>query len=170
MKVTIQSFLDFKKKNVPEDVFEYELLKHFLDINLNDKLSLAINSYKAKDLVSLFSKDTHELITTFKHRGIEYGFIPNISEDLTLGEYIDLNSYADNVDDTIKWLSVLYRPIVHNKINVYTIEEYKGKVYPFEDLDVTVLLGAQYYFFYLAKAYQRSMEHSLKEGQMMIMN
>lgn len=170
MRVTIDKFLQFKKKNVPEDKFQYELLKHFLDINLNDKLSVAINTYKAKELVELFSKDTHELITTFKHKGVEYGFIPNISEELALGEYIDLNSYAENEDDTIKWLSVLYRPIVHKKMNVYTIEEYTGKTYPFEDLDVTVLLGAQSYFFYLAKAYKKSMEHSLKEAQMMIMN
>jgi hypothetical protein len=170
MKVTIQKFIDFKKKEVADDQLEKELLTHFLEVDLKDKFSLVIATYQLKDLVELFSKDDHELIPTFKHRGIEYGFIPNISADLTLGEYIDLNSYAENVDDTIKWLSVLYRPITGKHGNLYTIEEYSGKVYPFEDLDVKVLLGAQFFFLRLLQQYEKSILHSLKVEEVEMMS
>jgi hypothetical protein len=170
MKVTIKQFIDFRKKEIPEDKLEVEMLKHFLGIDMSDRLSLVLNTYQVKQLVDLFSADDHQLIHTFKHRGIEYAFIPNLSEDLTLGEYIDLNSYITEVDDTIKWLSVLYRPITSKHSDLYTIEDYSGKEYPFEDLDVKVLLGAQHYFFYLAKAYLNSIQPSSKVEEVMEMN
>jgi hypothetical protein len=170
MKVTVQQLVEFRKKEIPEDKLELEMLKHFLGIDMSDRLSLVVNTQQVKDLVELFSKDDHQLIPRFKHRGIEYAFIPNLSEDITLGEYVDLNSYSTEVDDTIKWLSVLYRPITSKHGDLYTIEEYKAKVYPFQDLDVKVLLGAQYYFFYLAKAYLKTIQHSSKVEEVEMIN
>ena len=170
MKVTIKQFIDFKNKEVDDKDLEVEMLKHFLGVDMSDRLSLIVNTQQVKDLVDLFSADDHQLIPRFKHRGIEYAFIPNLSEDITLGEYIDLNSYAENLDDTIKWLSVLYRPITSKHGDLYTIEPYTGKEYPFEDVDVKVLLGAQYYFFYLAKAYQNSIQPSSKEEEVEMIN
>jgi hypothetical protein len=170
MKVTVRQFIDFKlKEGVTDDNFTLELAKHFLNIKLEDKLSLFIAKYKLKAIVDLFSTD-HKLITTFKYKGIKYGFIPNISEDITLGEYIDLNNYSNNPSDIINWLSVLYRPVISEQGKLYNIEEYKGKTYPFEDLDVTILLGAQSFFLDLWKRYQKAIQHSLKEEQMMRMN
>jgi hypothetical protein len=170
MKITVQKFIDFKKKEVADKDFEMEMLKHFLNIDPNDKFSLVIATYQVRDLVALFSKDDHELIPTFTHKGVNYGFIPNIVDDLTLGEYIDLNTYSTETDDTIKWLSVLYRPITSKHGNLYTIEDYSGKVFPFEDLDVKVLLGAQFFFLHIAKKYQNHIQHSLKEEVVGMMN
>jgi hypothetical protein len=170
MKVTVEQLVEFRKKEIAEDKLELEMLKHFLDIDLSDKFSLVVNTNQVNQLVSMFNKDDHELIHTFKHKGITYGFIPNISADLTLGEYIDLNSYAENVDDTIKWLSVLYRPITSKHGDVYTIEEYKAKVYPFEDLDVKVLLGAQFFFAYITKKYLNHIQPYSKVEEVKMIN
>jgi hypothetical protein len=170
MKVSIQQFIDFKlKEGVTDENFTLELAKHFLNINLEDKLSIVIAKYKLKSIVDLFSTD-HKLVTTFKHKGIKYGFIPNISEDITLGEYIDLNNYSSNPLETVNWLSILYRPITIEQGKLYQIEEYKGKAYPFEDLDVKILLGAQAFFLSLWKRYQKAIQYSLKEEQMVRMN
>lgn len=169
MIATVQQFIDFKDKEVDEKDFNKELLKHFLNVDFRDKLSLYIAKYKIKDILTLFGKDNHELISRFKYKGIEYGFIPDMT-NLSLGEYIDLNTYSNTNADTIKWLSILYRPIKYSQNKLYSIEEYTGKVYPFKDIDVRVLLGAQCFFLSIVKAYQQSLELYLKEVQTAKMN
>jgi hypothetical protein len=89
---------------------------------------------------------------------------------MTLGEYIDLNTFSKDPDDSIKWLSVLYRPITIRTGNLYDIEEYSGKVFDFEKLDASVLLGAQGFFLSIAKLYLKNLEHSLMEEETVRMN
>jgi hypothetical protein len=166
--ITIKKLLDWQKKEIPEDQIELEVLRHFL--SAKDLQQPERSLTKVQELVEFLSKPTHELIPMFKWKGVEYGFIPNLSEDLTLGEFIDLNTFSKDPETTIQWLSVLYRPITFRKGNLYDIEEYSGKKYDFEDLDASVLLGAQFFFLQLATHYLKSLEHYLKEEEMVRMN
>ena len=47
----------------------------------------------------------------FKMNGVEYGFIPCL-QDMTVGEYADLENYISTGDDYHKAMAVMYRPIV----------------------------------------------------------
>jgi hypothetical protein len=165
--ITIKQFVDFKKKDISEENVELEVLRHFM--SAKDLAQPESNMTKIQEL-AVFLNKRHELIPMFKWNDVKYGFIPNLSTDLTLGEYIDLNSYSQNIEDTIKWLSVLYRPITTKKGNLYNIEDYSGKVFDFEGLDVSVLLGAQAFFLDIAQLYLKSMELYLKEMEMVMMN
>jgi len=62
---------------------------------------------------------------TFKLHGITYGFIPSL-EDITLGEYADIETFIkDGVEKNLaNIMSVLFRPIVIDKKDYYTIESY----------------------------------------------
>jgi len=62
---------------------------------------------------------------------VEYGFIPNI-DDISFGEYIDLDTFVKKPEDLHKLMTVLYRPIIHNSFGRYEIEKYTGK----EDSDI----------------------------------
>lgn len=64
-----------------------------------------------------------QLITSFKMDGIEYGFIPEL-DDMTLGEYIDLDTYTGNYDNIEVAMNVLYRPIMAKVKNKYIIDKY----------------------------------------------
>ena len=65
------------------------------------------------------------MIPTFTHRGIEYGLIP-VLDDMTLGEYVDLDENFTDWDTMHKAMAVLYRPVTFKKGDRYQIEEYNG--------------------------------------------
>ena len=56
---------------------------------------------------------------------VEYGFHPNL-EAITIGEYADIEQYVQTGLETNmhKIMGVLYRPIVEEKDDIYTIEVY----------------------------------------------
>jgi len=91
-----------------------------------------------------------ELQTTFTYKGIEYGFIPNL-DDLTTGEFIDIENYQKEPKDLYKVMSVLYRPIKEKSKKRYLIEPYKGEINEaFKDMPSDVAFGAQLFFYLIA--------------------
>lgn len=80
--------------------------------------------------------------------GIEYGFIPNFSEQLTAGELIDLDTLLKE-KDYISILSILYRPIIgtFNGKGEYRIEEYKGYDDKFKDVSAFDVEGVMNLFY-----------------------
>lgn len=94
--------------------------------------------------------ETPELQTTFEHKGVKYGFIPNI-DDITTGEFIDIENYQKEPKDTYKVLSVLYRPIIkEGQGKRYLIAPYKGEVNEqFKDMPSDVAFGALLFFWHL---------------------
>ncbi len=83
----------------------------------------------------------------FKYKGIEYGFIPNLDE-LSTGEFIDLDTYQKDKTAIWKMMSVLYRPIVQSGQNErYLIEPYSGKLNDaFKEMPCDVAFGCLLFF------------------------
>jgi hypothetical protein len=95
-----------------------------------------INQLELKDVAVIMSKladlqaeQNSSLKRIIKIDGKRYGFHPNFDE-LTLGEYADLETLIKNgVDNNMpKLMAILYRPIVEEKNDVYTIEAYDGEI------------------------------------------
>ena len=63
------------------------------------------------------------LVTNFNIGKVEYGFHPEL-DDLTLGEYIDLDTFIGDWKNIEKAMSVLYRPVISKLKGKYLIEEY----------------------------------------------
>lgn len=85
----------------------------------------------------------------FTHEGIEYGFVPNL-DDITTGEFIDIEHYQEKKEDLWKVLSVLYRPIKYSNGNRYLIQEYQGNlVTSFRELNADIAYGALLFFWTL---------------------
>tara|TARA_R110000803_G_scaffold22170_3_gene55385 strand:+ start:3632 stop:4309 length:678 start_codon:yes stop_codon:yes gene_type:complete len=66
-----------------------------------------------------------ELVTRFTIGETEYGFVPNLQE-LSAGEYADIETYLGSVDDFNKAMAVMYRPIKEEWKTKYTIQPYNG--------------------------------------------
>ena len=89
-----------------------------------------INAYKMKytDVESITGTinqmflEKPELVTTFKMKGKEYGFIPNL-DDMTLGEYIDLDTYSGEYKNIEVAMNVFYRPIIAKVGKKYIIKK-----------------------------------------------
>jgi hypothetical protein len=72
------------------------------------------------DLLKMFDSKP-PLIDRFKINGQEFGFIPNL-DDMTAGEFADLDDYFQNAETWHKMLAVLYRPVTKKLANAYDIE------------------------------------------------
>ena len=121
-------------------------LKQVVNIKLNDIIDLTTHFNK------LF-KDKLELKRTFEIQGVKFGFI-NELEDMSFGEYIDLESNIIDVQSFHKAMAVMYRPITSQKGDKYTIEKYNGTA-NYADLmkyaPLDVVLPASVFFWSLGK-------------------
>jgi hypothetical protein len=87
----------------------------------------------------------------FTHKGIEYGFIPNLDE-VTAGEFVDLQKYETDFHtkgiNLYKIMSVLYRPVIDKaSFDHYKIQPYDGRLNEaFRTMPIDVALGGHLFF------------------------
>ena len=122
-----QRYLTIAKDNKDTTFLNHKMIEIFCGVSL-----LEVSLMKMKDISDIlarleetFKTNTDKLIRTFKYDGVEYGFIPNLDE-ITLGEYTDLDTYISDWDNMHKAMAVLYRPITKKVLNNYSIKEYNG--------------------------------------------
>jgi len=129
--------------------------------------SIVVRNMKATDIVeicdiinSMFDTK-HQLIHSFKLNGVEYGFIPNL-EDMSFGEYVDLDTFIGDNDNLHRAVNVLYRPIELKRGNRYTIQEYNpDNNHIAKDFPLDAVLGAVVFFYNLGKELSTVMLNSL---------
>ena len=117
---------------------------------------------KRSYLISIVSllKEQPKFIQRFIHNGKEYGFIPNLDE-ITAGEYIDLDSFLKDESTYNKAISVLYRPILNKRKDLYNIEEYNGSHEDFNTLSLEIALGSMLFFWNLSNELLKTMKEYL---------
>ena len=151
-----QAFLKIAKDNEDSEFLHQKMVQIFCGIDLKD---IALIKYKdvneiTASLNNMFAS-SNQLIPKFKLGGTEFGFIPNL-EDMTFGEYTDLDTYITDWDMMHRAMAVLYRPIKNKGLNgTYDIEDYNGTVtygdvMKYAPLDV--VLGATVFFYNLGNA------------------
>ncbi len=154
--ITLEQYQRFEKVNTDENKDTSFLLHKTVEIfcGLDLKDALKINYRSVSVVIEKLNKiflDTPKLTTTFNFKGVEYGFIPNL-DDMTLGEYIDLDSTYGKWEDMHKAMSVLYRPITTKSKGRYLIEEYDGfkNADNFKDLPLSIVFGTTVFFYSLS--------------------
>jgi hypothetical protein len=134
-----------------EFVFQ-KMIEIFCGLELKEVVKMKAST--VIELVQHFDKLFNEK-TKFKHRfklnGVEFGFIPDL-EEISWGEYIDIESNIGDFQNIHKALAVMYRPIVKDVKGKYEIEPYKGdlsysEVLKYAPLDV--VLPASVFFWTL---------------------
>jgi hypothetical protein len=162
-----QKFLKIAKENEESEFLHQKMVQIFCGIDLRD-----VANIKRKDVASITSNlgllfnSNHKLIQRFKIGGAEFGFIPNL-DDMTQGEYVDLDTYITDWDEMHKAMAVLYRPITNKAGDRYEIEEYKGSV-TYSDVmrhaPLDVVLGAVVFFYHLGNELLKSTLTYLEEN------
>jgi hypothetical protein len=155
-EITLYQYQRFEKlisNNEPSDFVNQKTIEIFCNIELKDvaRIRIAEVSEILTHLNNLL-KQKPKLTNTFKLGVYEFGFIPKL-EDITSGEYIDLESYLSDTQTLHKAMAVLYRPIKNKTKSLYTIEEYNkdsqdmAEVLKYMPLDVA--LGSMLFFWTL---------------------
>ena len=117
-------------KAIDETESEYKLgskmIEIFCNIPVADiyKFRVSHISSVSKTLEKVFKQETPTLIKHFQINNIDYGFIPNLDE-MTFGEYVDLDNSIKDWQEMHKAMNVLFRPVVQKYSDRYLIEKYK---------------------------------------------
>ena len=153
-EITLAQYQKFEKLNTEENKDSTFLLQKMVEIFCGLQLKdVATIKYKSVQLITAHLNKIfdvkHSLVPTFTLNGVEYGFIP-VLDDMTLGEYIDLDESLGDWQRMHKAMSVLYRPVKFKKGHKYQIEEYKGTNDTMLQAPLDVVFGAMVFFYSLS--------------------
>jgi len=167
-----QAFLKIAKDNDDVEFMNQKMVQTFCNIDLKD-----VAEIKYKDVLQItaslgkmFDVTSHRFINRFKLGGVEFGFIPDLDE-MTFGEYTDLDSYIGDWDNMHKAMAVLFRPITKKGLNnTYEIEKYNGSI-TYSDVmkhaPLDVVFGANVFFYNLGNELLKSTMNYLENNTQM---
>ena len=91
-----QRFVKIQETTTDNHFIKCKMIEIFCNIEAETvrKLRLA-DTDKIIGILNKIFEDKPQLIETFKLGSIEYGFIPKL-DDISLGEYVDLDTYIGN--------------------------------------------------------------------------
>ncbi len=144
-----QEFMRVVEKSNDEEFIGQKTIEIFCGLKMKDVVKVKWSDVKELTVhLNEIFKAKPKFQATFKIKDMEFGFIPNL-EDMTFGEYIDLESNISSVETFHKAMAVMYRPITKKVKDRYEIFEYKGTdefsdVMKYASLDV--VLGATVFF------------------------
>ena len=165
--VTLAQYQEFAKLESKLDqtndaAIQLKIVEIFCDVP-----EIVVRNMKATDIAEICEiinrmfDAQHQLINRFKHKGVEYGFIPEL-DDMSFGEYMDLDTFIGDNDNLHRAVNVLFRPIEHKRGHRYKIKDYdpdtseEAKEFPLD-----VVLGAIVFFYNLGKDLSMVMLNSL---------
>lgn len=150
--ISYQKFLKMQHASNDEEFIAQKMIEIFCGIELKDVVKMKLTS--VNELVNHFNtifSIKPKFQPTFKIGEIEYGFIPDL-ENISFGEYVDLDNYLPKWDDFHKAMAVMYRPIIKKKGDKYEIMQYNGAA-EFSDLmqyaPMDVAISASVFFWTL---------------------
>jgi len=162
-----QRFLKIADQNEDSEFLHQKMVQYFCGVDLRD-----IANIKHKQVmeitasISSMFQVSHKFIPRFKMGGVEFGFIPNL-DDMTQGEYMDLDTYITDWQQMHKAMAVLFRPIKNKLSDKYSIEEYNGSI-TYSDVmkhaPLDVVLGAVVFFYHLGNELLKSTLTYLEES------
>ena len=160
-----QDFIAMKEKSNDEEFIAQKMIQIFCNIKLGEVAQIRLKDLN--ELIDHFSKifsEKPKLKTKFKIKNIEFGFIPKL-DDITLGEYVDLENHLKSWETYHKAMAVMYRPITNAIGQKYLIQDYE----PNEDMQnlmrnapLDVAISASVFFWSLAKELYSSLVNYLE--------
>jgi hypothetical protein len=167
-EITLYQYQKFEKliqDNEASHFVNQKTIEIFCNIELKDVARIRIADID--DLLAHLNnllQAKPKLTRTFKLGVYEFGFIPKL-EDMTSGEFIDLENYLSNTETLHQAMAVLYRPITSKVKDLYTIEEYESsykysEVLKYMPLDVA--LGSMLFFWTLLNDCGNALSHYIQ--------
>ena len=145
-----QQFIKTKEASNDDEFIAQKMIQIFCGIDLKDVGKIKMKHLN--ELITHFTKvfsDKPKLIRQFKIKNIEFGFIPKLDE-ITFGEYVDLENHLQNWKTYHKAMAVMYRPIKEKQKDKYTIVDYEPnedmqELMKFAPLDVAISSSVFFY-------------------------
>jgi len=158
--------LEVNEDDAYSDVFVHQkVLEIFCGVPLLDAVEYKMSDVrKVVQIITTTLNKQPDLVRTFKLGDTEFGFIPKL-DDMTFGEYVDLDSNLGDWDNMYKAMAVLYRPIKQKVGDKYLIDDYKGDLYYDAMLHTPMdaVVSSMVFFYNLGKELSIAMTKYLEE-------
>lgn len=160
-EITLRQYKHFLKiqKGVDDEKFlSAKIIEIFCQVKLKDVMGIKFqdSEFIVKTLTDMFDKKP-ALVKSFTLNDVSYGFHPEL-DDLTLGEYIDLDTYIGDWENIEKAMAVLYRPITSKLKGKYAIAEYKvGEDAKILDMPMDAVLSSIFFLWNLGLDLSKAM-------------
>ena len=161
-----QKFVKISESNTDEKFISIKMLEIFCKLKLETIMTMKATSIKTvtATLTEMFNAK-QDLKHIFRMDGIQYGFIPNL-EDMTFGEYVDLDSNISDFQEMHKAMAVLYRPIEKKFKGQYTIKPYEAKEADFmKAMPMDIVFGSMIFFYHLGSDLSKVMMDYLQQEE-----
>ena len=148
-----QRFVSIMENNPESDFVQQKMIEIFCNVPL--KLVPTIPLKEVNEIIALLNEmfnAEYKLKPIFKLGNTNFGFIPNLDE-ISLGEFSDLDAYFGKWDKMHNAMAVLYRPVVEKYKDKYNIEDYNGSVTycdVMKHMPMDVVMGAMVFFYNLS--------------------
>jgi len=168
--ITLEQYQAFDIINNNEQEQEFKLHKTisiFTDVDMETVAKFPMKDAEeiAEDILSVLEQN-NPFNRFFTLDGVKYGFIPSL-EDISLGEYIDLEDGLKDTKSFHKAAAVMFRPIVKQYGDLYTIEPYTATLDNMELMKKAPLgsvTGAVVFFWSIVNELQRVSPRYLKKS------
>ena len=171
MKIMEQNKIeDAEDKEKVNDFLNMKLVEIFCNISLKDVVKIPLKEYKqVLDIITKAFQEKPKLIQRFNLLDVDMGFVPKL-DDITLGEYVDIESNISDWQKMHKAMAVLYRPVNFKAKDKYGIAPYKVNEEIQElmkDMPLDAAISSMVFFYNLGKdllgAIPRYLEQNMKK-------
>ena len=161
-----QKYLKIQSQNEDENFLAMKMIEIFC--GLRGDTILAMKAKSIRDITTVLTQmfqEKPQLVKHFDMGGESYGFIPNL-QDMSFGEYIDLDTFIGDMENIHKAMAVLYRPIKQRHKHQYLIEDYKAEdTNIMKDMPMDAVLSSILFFYNLGMDLSKAMLNSLEEEE-----
>jgi len=166
MKV-VDAHKDAEQTEELNNFLNMKLVEIFCNVSLKDVTKISVRGYKRilKELSGVF-EEKPKLVQRFDLEGVDMGFIPKL-DDISLGEYIDIETNLSDWQKMHKAMAVLYRPVNFKLGNKYTIAPYEIKEEVQEvmkEMPMNVVTSSMVFFYDLGKVLLRAIPKYLEKN------
>jgi len=161
-----QRYLKLQQDNTNENLLATKMIEIFC--GLRNETIMAMKANSIKDITMILTdmfNEKPQLVREFKMGGVSYGFIPKV-EDMSFGEYIDLDTFIGDYENLHRAMNVLYRPIKLKDKEKYLIEDYDSKDPDvMKSMPMDAVLSSILFFYNLGMDLSKAMLNYLEDNE-----
>jgi len=166
MKV-VDAHRDAEQTEELNNFLNMKLVEIFCNVSLKDVSKISVRGYKRiLDILNTAFEEKPKLVQRFELEGVDMGFIPKL-DDISLGEYIDIETNISDWKKMHKAMAVLYRPVNFKLGNKYGIAPYEVKEEVQEvmkEMPMNVVISSMVFFYSLGKALLKAIPKYLEKN------
>lgn len=159
-------FIKVQEQTKNNRLLNAKMIEIFCSTKLENVMRLKLSD--TEEIVGVLNKmfeQKPDLIKGFNINNIDFGFHPQL-DNLTLGEYIDLDTYIGDWDNMERAMNVLYRPITAKLKEQYTIIDYNSELNPsIMHMPMSAVLSSIFFLWNLGLDLSKLMTNSLEDNQ-----